>query len=146
MLTSNRTCGRHRGPGLLTALLLPGILLAAPSEAAVTRASVGSPSVGAFQAQDTLVELAAEATRAVVLIDVKTATDSRQGSGFIVDAAGRILTNQHVIRNAESLQVKLASGDVYDVVQILATDERRDMAVLQRSTIRIQSRLRMGAD
>ncbi len=131
MLTSDHGCGRHRGPGMLTALLLPGILLAALSQAAVAPASAASPSAATAQAQDTLVELAAAATRAVVLIDVKTATDSRQGSGFIVDAAGRILTNQHVIRNAESLQVKLASGDVYDVVQILATDERRDMAVLQ---------------
>lgn len=83
------------------------------------------------QVADTLEELAERASRAVVLIDVRTATDKRQGSGFLVDPSGRILTNEHVIRGARTLRVKLASGDVYDAVSILAADERRDIAVLQ---------------
>ena len=81
---------------------------------------------------DSLEELAARATRAVVLIEAQTPSGSRsQGSGFLVDASGRILTNYHVIRNARSMRIKLASGDVYDVVSVLAADERRDLAVLQ---------------
>jgi len=79
----------------------------------------------------TLEELAAEATRAVVLIDAETPSGSRQGSGFLVDSNGRILTNHHVIRDARSLRVKLSSGDMYDVVTVLATDDRRDLAVIQ---------------
>ena len=75
--------------------------------------------------------LAESATRAVVLIDVRTPSDSRQGSGFLVDPGGRILTNFHVVRDARSARVKLASGDVYDRVAILAQDERRDIAILQ---------------
>jgi hypothetical protein len=75
--------------------------------------------------------IAAEATRAVVLIDVETTSDSRQGSGFIVDPLGLIVTNQHVIRDARSARVKLASGDIYDRVVILAADERRDIAILR---------------
>ena len=88
------------------------------------------PSPGAAQTE-TLEELAAESTRSVVLIDVRTASTSRQGSGFIVDPGGRILTNEHVVRDAQSIRVKLSSGDIYDAVQILATDERRDLAILQ---------------
>jgi len=75
--------------------------------------------------------LAEIATRAVVLIDVQTASGSRQGSGFLVDAGGLILTNLHVVRDARSARVKLASGDVYDRVSILVQDARRDIAVLQ---------------
>ena len=75
--------------------------------------------------------LAETATRAVVLIDVQTASGSRQGSGFLVDVGGIILTNYHVMRDARSARVKLASGDVYDRVSIVAHDERRDIAVLQ---------------
>jgi hypothetical protein len=78
-----------------------------------------------------LEELAAKVTPAVVLIDVTTPSGSRQGSGFIVDPSGRILTNHHVIRDARSAKVKLSSGDVYDQVEILADDPRRDIAVLQ---------------
>jgi hypothetical protein len=66
-----------------------------------------------------------------VLIDVQTASGSRQGSGFLVDPAGLILTNHHVVRDARSARVKLASGDVYDRVSILLQDQRRDIAVLQ---------------
>jgi S1-C subfamily serine protease len=77
--------------------------------------------------------LAERATQAVVLIDVQTATGSRQGSGFLVEPGGLILTNHHVVRDARSARVKLASGDVYDRVSILAQDERRDIAVLQVS-------------
>ena len=96
-----------------------------------------SLTAGAAQAQSeperraSLEELAARATRAAVLIDVRTASDSRQGSGFLVDPAGLILTNLHVMRDARSARVKLTSGDVYDRVSILAEDERRDIAVLQ---------------
>lgn len=80
---------------------------------------------------DTLEKLAARATAAVVLIEVGTSSGDRQGSGFVVAPNGRILTNYHVIRGAETVRVKLASGDVYDRVSILGTDERRDIAILQ---------------
>jgi hypothetical protein len=78
-----------------------------------------------------LEELTARVTPAVVLIDVTTAVDTRQGSGFLVDDTGRILTNYHVIRDARSARVRLSSGDVYEEVEVLAQDPRRDIAILQ---------------
>lgn len=92
--------------------------------------SLESVFPGGF-APDTLEKLAAHATSAVVLINARAGATSRQGSGFLVDPRGRILTNNHVIRDARSVRVKLSSGDVYDRVTVLATDERRDIAVLQ---------------
>jgi len=80
---------------------------------------------------DTLETIASRATAAVVRIDVRTPSDTRQGSGFLVDSNGRIVTNYHVIKDARSIEVKLASGDVYDAVEVMGTDERRDIAVLQ---------------
>jgi hypothetical protein len=90
-----------------------------------------APLVAALVQTDSLEAVAERATRSVVIIDVRTAADSRQGSGFLVDSAGRILTNEHVIRGARSIRVKLPSGDVYDAVDILAADERRDIAVIR---------------
>lgn len=78
-----------------------------------------------------LEELAELATSAAVLIDVRTASSARQGSGFLVDPDGIILTNYHVIRDARAARVKLASGDVYERVTVLAEDRRRDIAVLR---------------
>lgn len=97
---------------------------------AAVLALVLAPGLAA-QSNESLEELAAAATRAVVLIDVETPSGNRQGSGFLVDASGRILTNEHVVRGALAARVKLASGDMYDVVTILARDDRRDLAVIQ---------------
>jgi hypothetical protein len=109
---------------------LPGHLLAA----LIWYLPLSSPAPIAGQSNAMSLEtLAAEATRAVVLIDIETASDSRQGSGFLVDPTGIILTNEHVVRDARSARVKLSSGDVYDRVAILAVDSRRDIAVLRIS-------------
>lgn len=80
-----------------------------------------------------LEELSAMATAAVVLVEVEAGKKSRQGSGFLVGSEGLILTNHHVIRDATNATVRLSSGDVYDRVEILATDERRDLAVIKVS-------------
>ncbi|MFW6089342.1 MAG: S1C family serine protease [Gemmatimonadota bacterium] len=80
-----------------------------------------------------LEELSSLAMAAVVLVEVEADERSRQGSGFIVDQEGVILTNHHVIRGATNATVRLSSGDVYDRVSVLAVDERRDLAVLKVS-------------
>lgn len=53
------------------------------------------------------------------------------GSGFVVRQDGVLVTNLHVLQGAKSLQVKVASGEIYDRVYILNVDERRDLAILQ---------------
>ena len=53
------------------------------------------------------------------------------GSGFIVDRDGLIVTNFHVIEGASSLEVKMFDGEVYDRVQVVDFDQRRDIAVLK---------------
>lgn len=83
--------------------------------------------------ETSLEALAERATRATVLIDVQTPSSTRQGSGFIVESDGLILTNHHVVRDAESARIRMASGDVYDEVVLLAEDPRRDIAVLRVS-------------
>lgn len=110
-------------------LISAACVLAAPGGAMATPSSGSVPVPHA--AGDTLERIASEATEAVVLIEASTPSGSSQGSGFFVDAKGLILTNHHVIRDARSVQVRVASGDVYDRVSILAVDERRDIAVLQ---------------
>ncbi len=108
---------------------------AAPLAAIATFMLVCPPAAEASAVRlvqaDSLEELAAQAIRSVVLIDAVTPSGSRQGSGFLVDSSGRIITNNHVIRDARSVRLKLASGDVYDAATVLAVDERRDIAVLQ---------------
>jgi serine protease Do len=55
------------------------------------------------------------------------------GSGFIFDPDGYILTNNHVIENADSVTVKLNSGDEKPA-KIIGRDPKTDVAVLKIET------------
>jgi len=52
------------------------------------------------------------------------------GTGFILDKEGYIVTNHHVIKNAEEIQVKLKSGKEYDA-RIEGTDATTDLALIK---------------
>ena len=52
------------------------------------------------------------------------------GSGVIVDKEGHIVTNHHVIANADSIRVQLADGRVADA-RIVGRDPDTDLAVLK---------------
>lgn len=52
------------------------------------------------------------------------------GSGVIVDRAGVVLTNSHVIRDAEQIRVNLADGRHFDA-RVLGDSPVYDLAVLQ---------------
>jgi len=53
-----------------------------------------------------------------------------KGSGVIVTASGRILTNAHVVKDADDITVTLHDGNDYDA-KVLGVDPKADLAVLQ---------------
>jgi Do/DeqQ family serine protease len=52
------------------------------------------------------------------------------GSGFIIDREGRILTNNHVVRDAESIKVTLNDGRTFKATTV-GTDPATDVAVIK---------------
>lgn len=52
------------------------------------------------------------------------------GSGFIIDKAGLIVTNNHVIENAGKIKVKLPDGRSFDAT-LVGTDPATDVALLR---------------
>ncbi|HZF35666.1 MAG TPA: S1C family serine protease, partial [Candidatus Angelobacter sp.] len=52
------------------------------------------------------------------------------GSGFVIDDAGHILTNEHVVRAAQRVKVRFESRQE-ETAAVLATDARRDVALLK---------------
>ncbi len=52
------------------------------------------------------------------------------GTGFILDEEGYIVTNHHVIKNADEIRVKLKSGEEYDA-RIEGTDATTDLALIK---------------
>jgi putative serine protease PepD len=61
---------------------------------------------------------------------VEVTTPQGQGSGFVYDAEGHIITNQHVVSDASSVSVKLWNGKSYRA-QVVGTDSSTDLAVLK---------------
>ncbi len=53
-----------------------------------------------------------------------------QGSGVIVTASGRILTNSHVVDKATEIKVLLADGGEY-AAKVVGKDPKADLAVIQ---------------
>ncbi len=67
----------------------------------------------------------------VVIVNAPTrANPLGAGSGFVVSADGHIVTNDHVVRDAVSLQVRLFGGEVL-AAELIASDPERDLAVLK---------------
>ena len=52
------------------------------------------------------------------------------GSGFIIDAAGIVVTNNHVIENADEISVILANDESFQA-KVIGRDAKTDIAVLQ---------------
>ncbi|MEO8482316.1 MAG: trypsin-like peptidase domain-containing protein [Acidobacteriota bacterium] len=62
--------------------------------------------------------------------DDPSAPRESSGSGFIIDAAGFILTNQHVVSGADRVTVTLADGRSFRA-EVIGTDPAIDVALLQ---------------
>ena len=56
--------------------------------------------------------------------------DKSLGSGFILSSDGYIVTNDHVVRDAETIQVKLSNDKVYDA-KVVGRDQKSDIAVIK---------------
>src|SRR5215204_3982643 len=52
------------------------------------------------------------------------------GSGFIIDGDGSILTNNHVVENAQKIVVKLADEQEYEA-KVIGRDPKTDIAVIK---------------
>ncbi|MFZ0530356.1 MAG: S1C family serine protease [Propionicimonas sp.] len=67
----------------------------------------------------------------VVLIEAETTSGVAAGTGMILSADGKVLTNYHVVAGSTKLAVTDAdSGDTY-AATVLGFDQTRDVAVLQ---------------
>jgi putative serine protease PepD len=66
--------------------------------------------------------------RRTIFMEIYPSKD--QGSGFLISADGKILTNNHVVANERQLEVTLSDQSRYKA-QLLSRDETNDLALLQ---------------
>jgi len=77
-------------------------------------------------------QIAANAQMAVVTVRAyEDGEEMSLGTGFFIRDDGVLVTNLHVVAGADSVSVEIDSGEIYDNVFTLSTDERRDLILLQ---------------
>lgn len=64
----------------------------------------------------------------------QTRQNKSLGSGFLISRDGYIVTNDHVVRDAESIQVKLSNDKVYDA-KVVGGDQKTDIAVIKINAV-----------
>src|ERR1017187_1458529 len=77
-----------------------------------------------------------EHTKAATVIILAGEGSGRLNSiatGVIISKDGVLLTALHAIKGAAEVQVRMANGEVFDRVELLGSDERRDVAALKIS-------------
>jgi S1-C subfamily serine protease len=65
------------------------------------------------------------------------------GSGFVYDTEGHIVTNYHVVADAESVSVALAAGGIYTAT-IVGMDSSNDLAVLRIEAENVPAPIPLG--
>ena len=65
------------------------------------------------------------------------------GSGFIIDREGYIVTNNHVIENADEIKVKLANGREF-AARVVGADPKTDLALIKIEGSKDLTPLKMG--
>ena len=86
-------------------------------------------------------QVAKNATKSVVEIDATSSggdqsfpfgnggSKSAEGTGFVYDTKGHIVTNQHVVSGASAVKVKFSDGSTY-TASVVGSDSSTDIAVL----------------
>ena len=121
---------------LFTLILIPSQEIGTPDlitsngHSATTLGDVLSSSKSSL----TLVELFEKSEEGVVKIQVERDGQNRgsQGSGFVYDNLGHIITNAHVVDGASKATVTFLDGSQYDA-EIIGTDKFTDIAVIKVS-------------
>lgn len=120
--------GWEFGHGSSTAVITPG-----SSSGLQSGNNSAQPTVPALTGNniETVREAAINKVRpSVVQVNVDLGQGSAIGSGVIIDKRGYIVTNNHVVQGAQSIQVVLANGAT-EKAQLTGTDATDDLAVIK---------------
>ncbi len=117
------------------------------SRTTTTAGSASSATTSTAQATAS-VQTAQEAAIAkdktgVVEVKVTTQSGSAIGSGVIIDTRGYIVTNNHVVSGAQSIEVVLSDGTRLPA-QLVGTSAANDLAVLKINTTKQLTAIKLG--
>jgi len=109
------------------------------SKTVVRQVSVGDSQTAAATSGLSVNSIYKRTNRGVVDVKVNsqasnafggTQSQSAEGSGFVYDSSGHVITNQHVVDGATSVRVTFWNGQTY-TAHVVGTDASTDLAVLK---------------
>jgi S1-C subfamily serine protease len=109
------------------------------SKTVVRQVPVASGEPAASTSPLSVAQVYNQAHRAVVEITVSSSQadpfggqeqSQAQGSGFVIDSDGHIVTNEHVVDGASSVSVRFWNGDTYKAT-VVGSDPSTDLAVIK---------------
>jgi putative serine protease PepD len=120
-----------------------GIATLADGSSSAKTTTITTAATGANVANTDLSvgQVAKDATKSVVEIDATSSdgnqsfpfgnggSQSAEGTGFVYDTKGDIVTNQHVISGASRVKVKFSDGSTYSAT-VVGSDSATDIAVV----------------
>lgn len=100
--------------------------------------STTAASVSSTSKQSSIGTIATRGAQSVIEVIVTSTSDQSpgsqaqqaQGSGFVYDTKGHLITNAHVVEGAASLKVLFADGSTYKAT-VVGTDAASDVAVIK---------------
>jgi putative serine protease PepD len=99
----------------------------------VTTSAPGAVAAAATTTRLTANQIYRSASPGVVDLVVRSGGRTAEGSGFVVDAKGDVVTNAHVVSGASSIRVTFADGTKADA-KLLGEDVASDLAVVRVAT------------
>ena len=137
----NKTSGISRGNAVILAVIagLIGGVFGASSSGSLFGHSIKLSSVSSAieRPPGSVADIAKRVIPSVVSISAKTGSNGSTGTGFVIDSAGYILTNNHVVADAVTsggkIEVQLNDGRKFGA-SVIGRDASYDLAVLKIST------------
>jgi S1-C subfamily serine protease len=136
------TTGAVVAAGALGGLAGAGAVVAydTPEAAAVSESPAGQQRPASDTEDASVSSVYRKVNKGVVEVTVTTSASApfgapsseqgqAQGSGFVLDAKGHVVTNQHVVDGATDVSVRFWDGSTYSA-EIVGTDASTDLAVL----------------
>jgi putative serine protease PepD len=132
---------RRRTVGILVGTLLAALLIGAgvlganllrgDDELQPAALPVAPGAAPADQRTRSIRAIYAAVKDSVVPVRVSGAVSAGSGTGFVIDKGGVIVTNAHVVKDAQAVSVRVEDKGDYVDADVLGVDEQSDLAVLR---------------
>ncbi|ALX47313.1 S1C family serine protease [Lentibacillus amyloliquefaciens] len=135
-----------RGPLIVSIIIIAAgiaILAVLNDQWQTDAVSINNPMINEVESGNETLDLKTiihNAEKSVVQIEGQNEQNTKTGSGFIYNGKGDIITNAHVIKNADVINVRTANGHVYPAA-VIGKGEETDIAVIRVPQLADQSAL-----